>query len=274
MKRSPTGRAQESGLGRPKGSLRRVLALHIRTIETETMGIHVRRKTPRTNAAIALIGLVAFSSCVTSSSRKTDNLRAVDALVGRIERVYVEAEVSKERVEEAVSTLQALVAPDFAGDPVAAYEAFLFTIESSEKQAEVFSASVADMEQDATSVFESWESDLDTFQSVELRRRSAARLEATRARYAEIGAAVRPVQTGHAELNAGLRDQSVFLEHDFNREALLDLEPETASLSAHAEALDHALDRCMAQTRGYVESAAMPGQLEKPTEPGDSKPGG
>jgi hypothetical protein len=78
---------------------------------------------------------------------------------------------------------------------VAAYEAFLVTIESSDKQAEVLSNTVASMEKAAKSVFASWEKDLDSFKSPELRRRSAARLEETRANYADILGVVKPVQT-------------------------------------------------------------------------------
>jgi hypothetical protein len=226
------------------------------------------------NHSVLPFALAILAGCVTSSSLKTDDLRAVDSLVGRIERVYVEAEVSKERVSAAVAALQVLSAPDFSGDPVAAYEAFLVAIESSKKQEETLSKTVAVMEKDAKSVFSSWEKDLDSFKSPDLRRRSAARLEDTRANYGEILATVKPVQTAYEELNAGLNDYSLFLGHDFNRSAILELQPDTTSLVAQAAELESSLDHCMTRTSGYVESKALPGQLEKPAEPTERKAGG
>jgi hypothetical protein len=234
----------------------------------------VQKQLRRTCQATLPFALVALAGCVTSASLKTDDLRAVDSLIGRIERVYVESEVSKQRVNAAVAALQVLSAPDFSGDPVAAYEAFLVSIESSDKQEEVLSNTVASMEKDAKSVFASWEKDLDSFKSPELRRRSAARLEDTRANYADILAVVRPVQTAYEELNAALHDHSLFLGHDFNRAAVQDLKPDTANLVAQAEELETALDHCMTRTSGYVESKALPGQLEKPVEQRDRKAGG
>ncbi len=227
----------------------------------------MRARHRRTSQSAVLIALAVLGGCSSTSKRQTDDLRAVDDLVGRIERVYVESEVSKERVGEAMRSLRTLTAPDFAGDPVAAYEGFVFTIEASEDQASELTECIEAMEEDAASVFKSWQKDLDSFQSQALRSRSEARLAETRARYSEIVAAVEPVRTGYEEVNAGLRDHATYFGHDFNPRAVSDLAPETTALDQRASALNRALDVCLERTLAYVQSAALPGQIEEPPPP-------
>jgi hypothetical protein len=71
----------------------------------------VQKQLRRTCQLTLPFALAALARCITSSSLKTDDLRAVDSLIGRIERVYVESEVSKQRVNAAVAALQVLSAP-------------------------------------------------------------------------------------------------------------------------------------------------------------------
>ena len=59
----------------------------------------------------------------------------VNELVGKIERVYVESEVSKEKMQAAVDALRSVAEGNFEGDPSTAYTALLEAVELSEEQA-------------------------------------------------------------------------------------------------------------------------------------------
>jgi hypothetical protein len=223
----------------------------------------------RRSIAVSALVLLA-AACASSSARKADDLRAVDDLVGRVERVYVEAELSRERITEAIDALELLAAPDFAGDPVEAYTTFVVSVEGSQQQAEAFGQSIDAMDAVARKVFAQWEKDLEAFQSPDLRRRSQARLAAARNRYTTIKSTVDPVRESFETFNVGLGDHAIYLGHDYNREALAEIAPETAGLGEQAKALERALQTCMDTALAYVQASALPGQIEQPVQASES----
>jgi hypothetical protein len=114
------------------------------------------------------------------------------------------------------------------------------------------------MKKAAAPVFEQWTKDLESFSSPTMRKRSEARLAATRQRYNAIVGAVDPAVETYEALNEGLRDVSLFLGHDYNAVAITDIKPEVESLIRSAGLLDKNLEDCMVASRAYVELAALP----------------
>jgi len=69
------------------------------------------------NTAIGLTTLVLLTACVNSGKDKNSkSLKRVDRLLDRIEAVYVNSELSAERMHDAVDRLYLLASPDFEGD--------------------------------------------------------------------------------------------------------------------------------------------------------------
>lgn len=100
----------------------------------------------------------------------------VDDLLSRIERVYVECELSQQSSRAALESLESLVSADFSGDPVAAYTKFLEAAEGSKKQAQSLRDSVGPMKEAAGPFFDKWASDLAQFSSMDMRLHSQNRL--------------------------------------------------------------------------------------------------
>lgn len=207
-----------------------------------------------------VFGGFGASSCVTSTMQSA-GLRQVDDLLGQIERVHAETVLAKDKSHGVLLSLQTIADPDFSGDPVAGYAAFIEAVEQSEQQARALRASVEPMKSSADTVFERWAADLEAFQNSQMRARSQTRLEETRKLYDAIVTAVDPVQWSYDAYNATLRDHALFLGHDFN----------AASLSAIADGIDELADQYddleMRFTASedaateYVRSTALVGQI-------------
>lgn len=209
-----------------------------------------------------IVAVVAFS-CVTGCAMFQSNKHVgpanVDDLVGWIERVYVDAELARERVKSASASARELVKADFdQGDAVATYSEYVTLVEQSEQQLDKLKESVGPMKRAAEPVFEQWTKDLEAFSSPTMRKRSESRLAATRKRYNAILAAVDPALESYEALNGRLRDVALFLGNDFNAVALTDVQPEVESLVKSAATLDRTLNDCMVASRAYVELAALP----------------
>lgn len=223
-----------------------------------------------TITAAALTTFALLTSCASKSI--TEGPARVDDLVGWIERVYVEAELSRERLHEAVTKLEAVVGSSYASDPVSAYAAFVEALRLSEAQGARLSEQIEPMKKAATPVFEQWEAGLGEFQSESLRERSAARLAATKERYERILASVEPARERFQKINGAMRDHALFLGNDFNAEAVASLADDARELVTQASDLDRGFEECLSAARAYVETAALPMQAA-PAPGGAAGPG-
>ncbi|MCB9892616.1 MAG: DUF2959 family protein [Planctomycetes bacterium] len=212
---------------------------------------------PRTTiSTVFLTTLVSMSSC--ASSGISDGPARVDDFVGWVERVYVETELARERMNDAVAQLEALVGSTYAGDPVTAYTSFVEALRLSEAQAERLDEQIEPMKKAAEPVFEQWEESLGQFQSESMRERSGARLQATKDRYTRVLGAVEPARERFAKLNGAMRDHALFLGNDFNAEAVASVHDDARELIALASDLDREFEECLSATRAYVETSALP----------------
>ena len=129
--------------------------------------MHSRTLTPSLVLATSALALVAACSSTGfdnfSLGKKKDGLGQVDDLLTRVERVQVEAVISKDKSSEAYQALNALVDPDFYGDPVATFKELSESIEASSDQAEKLQDSVGPMKKVAERVFAEWTEGLESF---------------------------------------------------------------------------------------------------------------
>ncbi len=213
------------------------------------------------SVAIVVPAVLAFSSCA-STTKQAQSVQEVDDLLTRVERVQVEATVSRDKAREALQNLTVLVAPNFAGDATKAFATLQQSIESSEKETLEFRRAITPMAQSAESVFGRWTADLESFGNTRMRQRSQTRLDETRARYQTVLTTAQAVLVTLESFNADLNDQALFLASDLNASAVQAIHPEVRELHERAKELDGRVETCSAASRNYVESAALYGQVE------------
>jgi len=226
-----------------------------------------------THTTIGGLLLLASYGCQTTG-RESQSIHRVDDLLTNIERVHFQSELGQERVREALGALHEIVAPEFGGDPVADYGAFVLALEASEEQAEELRDSLAPMRSSADALFDRWTTDLSAFSNPEMRARSRERLDATRRRYQAILTALEPTQADFESFNLALRDCALYLGHDFNGGAVRSLAPMMRDLTKRAKQLDVRLDACMKAAGNYIETSALRGQIQDdpPLEPAPVAP--
>lgn len=213
------------------------------------------------------LGVVACSS----TTEQAESVQQVDDLLARIERVQAESLVSKEVAHTALAKLQAIVAPEFAGDATKSYAALITDVERSEKQAATLLESVTPMTDSAETVFRRWTGDLESFGNTRLRQRSQARLEETRTRYLAVVRAAQAAQIAYDAFNADLGDHALFLGHDLNASAVAALRPEVTVLEEQIAELDRRFESCAAAAKEYVALSALHGQIEVEATPSNEQ---
>lgn len=202
---------------------------------------------------------VALSSCM--GTQHAVGIQQVDTLVGRVEKVHLDAELSREKIQEAVGYLRTIVRQEFTGEVADAYGAFVQAVERSEAQVDRLRANGQPMQQGAAAVYEAWSSDLESFTSRTLRERSEQRRDLTAERYTVVTEAFVPALDGLDAFNRTLRDHALFLSYDLNTGSVMELEPELDVLRDHAEVLDQRIDTLLLAAGDYVRAAAPLGKV-------------
>jgi len=220
---------------------------------------------------ILCIVLLCLSLFACASSQSGDGLTRVDELLTRVEQVQIESLVAREKAAGAFDALGRIVAPDFHGDPVQAYQDLTAKISASKAQAQKLAISVEPMNLTADRVFRAWTNDLEKFGNTNLRQASQARLAETRARYSAVHDTAIAALVSINAFNADLSDQALFLEHDFNAASIAVIAAEVPSLTNQAHDLSRRLNECVATSKTYIGAGALRGQLatQTPTLPGD-----
>jgi hypothetical protein len=183
---------------------------------------------------------------------------SVNDVVGTIEQVYIQSELSKERMQLALAELQAISRAEFSPDAATAYARLVKSVEDSEQQAERLHMTYRQMKDAAEPFFEAWTDKLQEYTNASMRLRSQSRLAATRQRYEAIVAAVEPGLVDYQEVNKGMRDYTLFLGHDLNPSSLAEIREGVRALSARAGMAERGFDACLVAARSYVDTSALP----------------
>lgn len=221
--------------------------------------------------AAALLATSACSGLAALGIKDKGGLDRVDKLLSAVERVQVECAVSKERSQEAFDHLRGMVAPEFRGDPAGAHAELEAAVEASRDQAESLERSVKPMRRTAETVFERWTADLESFGNLAMRQRSQERLEETRRRYDAIVSAAIAAQLAYDAFNGDLKDNALFLEHDFNATSVGLVAQGMDGMKNRGRELAKRLDACVEACQAYVEFSAPQNQVtDEAAESGSS----
>jgi len=219
---------------------------------------------------VAVPVLIACASCagvknlLSTSNDGEATFVQVDDLMGRIERIHVDCELARQNIAATTDALRVMVDPEFRGDPALAHGDLVAALELSERQAEDLQSDYNRMTASAKRVFSQWQENLESFSSESMREHSAARMEATRARYEAVLNTVGPAMELYRGFNSTMRDHTLYFGTDFNDEAVRLVEREIRVLFREAEALRadfiHGTEACQAYVRKATpRSQAAPG---------------
>jgi hypothetical protein len=203
------------------------------------------------------LACAALVSC--GAPLKTEGPQKVDNLVGALEQVYVEAELSREKLTAAMDRLQVIAAAEFdEGDAAAAYAEFVAALAESQQQAKLMKASIGPMKESAAPIFATWEGDVSDIENETLRERSEERLERTREKFEAIVSNVESTQEKFDALNEGMQDHALFLHNDLNGDSLALIQGEVKKLVELAAEVDEGYETAMTSSRAYIDTTALP----------------
>ena len=217
---------------------------------------------PRLLLVAAFASLTSCSSLSAVFDRKDESsLGQVDSLLGAVEQVHLECELSRQQSLETLDALHSVVAPGFQGDAILAHQGLLESLETSKLQAKALRDAIAPMTSSALAVVSKWNDDLAEYSSDRMRERSMERLEVTNMLYTNVQETLVMAADLFDMYNNGLTDHALYLGNDLNAASVSAIQEELLLVTEAAEALDLRLAACMDACQVYVRENALRGQL-------------
>ncbi|MEL6797143.1 MAG: DUF2959 family protein [Planctomycetota bacterium] len=214
------------------------------------------------NLAIVSASLVLLAAPLAGCSSATIWAREAvlgeekrEQLVSNVEKAREEQQEAKETFATALDELLAISSGSGARDTL---EAQYRTIEASYAKSETKAKAVNDriktINRVAGKLFNEWESELDDYESDSLRGQSEVQLAATKQKYEQLIAAMRRAVSRMDPVLSAFKDQTLFLKHNLNAQAIASLETDLEEIRVDVSSLIADMEAAIAEADTFIES--------------------
>ncbi|MFL6621295.1 MAG: DUF2959 domain-containing protein [Sulfurifustis sp.] len=199
--------------------------------------------------AVALV-VVACQSAYYSAMEKLGYEKR-DILVSRVDKAREAQQDAKQQFQDALQ--QFIAVTNYSGGELEQqYNKLKDEYDASESRAKAVRRRVDDVEQVAQDLFNEWNNELKQYDNRDLRRESQRQLEATRARYQKLIAAMRRAEKKLDPVLAAFHDRVLFLKHNLNARAVASLREERAKIEADIGVLVADMNRAIGEADAFI----------------------
>jgi ElaB/YqjD/DUF883 family membrane-anchored ribosome-binding protein len=207
-------------------------------------------------ASLAVV-LIAVAGCRSAyySAWETFGKHKRDLLRDQVESTRNEQEKAKEEFKDALTRLKELTGFE-GGKLEEAYRGVEKDYKRCKDRSDSINEHIAKIKQIANDLFTEWQKELGSYSSENLRSISAARLKETRQRYQGLESALQKSTAAMAPVLAKLKDQTLFLKHNLNAQAIGSLRGEVVSIEGDVQRLIEEMNSAITRADEFIK--AMP----------------
>jgi ElaB/YqjD/DUF883 family membrane-anchored ribosome-binding protein len=200
----------------------------------------------------ALVLLSACSSAYYSAMEKV-GIHKRDIMVDRVEDAKEAQQEAQQQFKSALEQLSSLINYQ-GGELEAQYEQTADQYESSKAAAEKVSARIEAIEDVAQALFDEWADEITQYSSEKLRRQSERTLKDTERKYQRLINAMHKAESRMAPVLAALKDNTLYLKHNLNAQAIGALQGEYRSIKQDIETLISEMNSAIAQSQQFIDA--------------------
>lgn len=209
---------------------------------------------PLPRLAVTILLLLTVNACSTAeyALKEKFGIHKRDILVDRVAEARDSQQEAKQQFASALEEFSAVL--DFKGGELEeTYEQLRTTFERSESRAEEVRQRIERVEDVAEALFDEWAAELDLYANEDLRRSSAAKLQATRRHYERMMVAMRRAEAKIAPVLTPLRDQVLYLKHNLNARAVAALQGELGQIEGDVSRLIKEMDAAIREANAFID---------------------
>ncbi|WP_376696276.1 DUF2959 domain-containing protein [Wenzhouxiangella sp. EGI_FJ10305] len=210
---------------------------------------------PMQAALALLLALATLVGCQTVKYRTLEafGVEKRDILSGRVESARDAQDDAKEQFSSALEQFRATVAFD-GRELEDLYDRLDGAYQRSVRDADQVRERIDEVRDVAEDLFDEWSEELDDYESVDLRRRSAKLLQETQDRYERMITAMERAEATMEPVLQAFQDQVLFLKHNLNARAISALRDELDSIESDTRALIEAMNEAIAEADAFIQA--------------------
>ncbi|WP_019616983.1 DUF2959 domain-containing protein [Psychromonas ossibalaenae] len=182
------------------------------------------------------LSVFVLSGCSSTyySAMETVGYHKRDIMVDRVEEAKESQQEAQQEFSSALEALEALTRFD-GGDLEKMYENINGKYEDSEQAAEDVSKRINAIEDVSDALFAEWQEELELYKNAKLRRDSEKKLRQTKTSYTAMLSAMKRAEKKMTPVLDALRDNTLYLKHNLNANAIGSLQGEFVDLERDIE---------------------------------------
>ncbi len=199
--------------------------------------------------------LVLLAGCETAyyNAWEKVGVHKRDILVDRIEDTQEAQEDTQEQFKDALEQYRAVVTFD-GGNLEKLYYRLNDEFEASEAAAKKIADHIDAVEDVAEDLFDEWQEELTLYKDQRLRRDSEGKLRNTRNQYSRLIKTMRRAEKSVHPVLDTLRDQTLYLKHNLNAQAIASLKGELTRIDADVTRLITEMQKSINEANTFIEN--------------------
>ncbi|PCI59152.1 MAG: DNA repair protein [Gammaproteobacteria bacterium] len=200
---------------------------------------------------VIFIGLTACQSAYYSAMEKV-GVHKRDIMLSRVDDAKESQQQAQQQFKSALDQLSQLINFE-GGDLEEQYELINDQYQASKNAADDVSTRIAKIEDVATALFDEWQDEIGQYSSEKLKRQSQSKLKQTERRYHKLIKVMVKAESKMAPVLAALKDNSLYLKHNLNAQAIGALQGEYQSIKKDVEVLVKEMNSAIAQSQQFID---------------------
>jgi hypothetical protein len=201
---------------------------------------------------VVLVMLTGCQSAYYSAMEKV-GVHKRDIMVDRVEDAQESQQEAQQQFKSALEQLSELIAFD-GGELQSQFEAMNAQYLASEDAADKVTKRIDSIEDVADALFDEWQQELSQYSSDSLRRKSEAKLKETQRHYQRLIKSMRRAESRMFPVLAALKDNTLYLKHNLNAQAVGAIEGEYRSIKQDVALLVKDMNSAIEQSQQFIEA--------------------
>ena len=195
--------------------------------------------------------MIAGCSTVYYSAWEKLGYEKRDILVSRVQGARDEQQDAKKQFQTTLDRFKEITNFN-GGDLETKYTTLSAEYDSCEERAKAVTKKINSVDKVATDLFAEWQSELDQYSNPDLKRDSALKLEETKARYAQLLAAMRHSESTMQPVLKAFHDQVLYLKHNLNAAAIASLKDTSAGIETDVTKLVADMEKSIDEANSFI----------------------
>lgn len=197
--------------------------------------------------------LFSIAGCQTAYYSTMESLgkHKRDILVDRVESAQEAQTDAQEQFQSALEQLSSLITFD-GGDLQVQYDKTKSQYDASKESAEKVTQRIDDIDSVANALFDEWQNEIEEYSSASLQRQSSQKLKETERRYQRFIKSMRKAESKMYPVLEALQDNTLYLKHNLNANAIGALEVEYKNIKNDIDLLIKDMAQAIKESQSFI----------------------